>query len=127
MAGFYLSSDGSCAQCPASESVWDRYGTLILLFICLAGFACLTVAIMGTVVILAGGRIKDLIASVIGLVVYLLTVVQVLSNVSQVNSARLPILLQVRTALCFPDIRPPHVFATCRTSTEESHCCNFKE
>ena len=99
-------------MCPATTSTWDQYGTLFLLLCCLAGFALTVFWVVGIAVVIAGGRLKDLAKvrsyptfflltllvvfvlyvspcllplhtqGVAQLVVYLLTVLQVLSNVS---------------------------------------------
>ena len=122
--GYFLDFDGTCSACPAVSSVWDKYGTLIVLFLCVLGFA-LVVFVITSLAVLASesslsGRLKvnvfgitihspspssyqnisrpfsllRSLQSALQLIVYFLTVIQVLSNVSQVNSKRLPRALQ---------------------------------
>lgn len=59
--GYFLADNGACSRCPAVASVWDRYGTLIILLSSAIGITFLVFMLMTALITLSGGNVKGLV------------------------------------------------------------------
>ena len=59
--GYFLADYGACSRCPAVASVWDRYGTLVILLTSAVGMTCLVFVLMAALIAASGGTVKGLV------------------------------------------------------------------
>jgi len=58
---YYLGDDGTCAACPVATTIWQQYGTLILLFACILFFTAFIFLVSVAIVYAVSGSIRGLI------------------------------------------------------------------
>lgn len=59
-SGFFLDSAGLCTACPVIVTGWDRFGTLILLMVSVAGFVLVVFSVLSAAILGAGGSLKGM-------------------------------------------------------------------
>jgi hypothetical protein len=91
--GFYLQDDATCVLCPVLVSLWDRYSSLLCIFVVIA--AAVAVVWLGLLVLvrLRGGTLVGGARRMLQLGVWGLMTAQVVSNAATVSSTTLPPLL----------------------------------
>jgi hypothetical protein len=92
---YYPSDVGDCAACPVISGAWDRYRGLLGLLAGIAAFVGVVAAALYVTLLccVRGGSLAGGARQLVGLGIWTLTTLQVVSQVSRVSSPSLPPLL----------------------------------
>ena len=89
----YADGDGSCIACPIAATLWDRFGDLILLILAVIVLGAFIYVMLRLFVRFKGKGRRSILAEagyIATFITWLLTTVQILSQVSRVSSSSLP-------------------------------------
>lgn len=87
---FYPPGDGSCSPCPVVSSVWDRYRTLIAVFLGVLGAACLVGIIIVALIATIGGTFWGSTRRIVDLMQWAVVSLQTVSQAAPAFDSSLP-------------------------------------